>query len=213
MGQGDLAVLLVVSNSRTLGRPMTLILTRPSLTSSAAAFSPTQHMETIGPYLTELVPPVLSCFADPDARVRYFACEAMYNIAKVARHDVLVFFNRIFDGLSKVHGWPWKNLKCQRFDFVARRLLVLTCGPRPLCLTALVCLSLLSFSNLSPFNLLLRVPFFLVFSLSLFLLSPPFFLRALLAHSSRCLTLLSLTLFLPFSLLCPHFVTIAVRRS
>jgi hypothetical protein len=26
----------------------------------------------------------------------------MYNISKVARSDVLVFFNRIFDGLSKV---------------------------------------------------------------------------------------------------------------
>lgn len=55
-------------------------------------------------YLKELVPPVLACFADNDSRVRYYACEAMYNISKVARTDILEFFNRIFDGLSKVGG-------------------------------------------------------------------------------------------------------------
>ena len=53
-------------------------------------------------YLGFLVPPVLSCFFDPDSRVRYYACEALYNIAKVARETILPFFNDIFDGLSKV---------------------------------------------------------------------------------------------------------------
>jgi hypothetical protein len=48
------------------------------------------------------VTPVLSCFKDQDTRVRYYACEALYNIAKVARGDILIFFNRIFDELSKV---------------------------------------------------------------------------------------------------------------
>ncbi len=45
---------------------------------------------------------MLSCFKDQDTRVRYYACEALYNIAKVARGDILIFFNRIFDELSKV---------------------------------------------------------------------------------------------------------------
>ena len=54
--------------------------------------------------LPELVQPVLTCFEDPDARVRYYACEALYNISKVARGAVLVFFNNIFDGLCKVRG-------------------------------------------------------------------------------------------------------------
>ncbi|CCD55787.1 similar to vacuole-associated enzyme activator complex component (Vac14) [Botrytis cinerea T4] len=36
-------------------------------------------------YLDEIVPPVLACFTDQDARVRYYACESMYNIAKVAK--------------------------------------------------------------------------------------------------------------------------------
>jgi vacuole morphology and inheritance protein 14 len=48
------------------------------------------------------VPPIIKCFADPDSRVRYYACEALYNVSKVARGDVLQFFNRIFDSLSKV---------------------------------------------------------------------------------------------------------------
>lgn len=31
----------------------------------------------------QIVPPVLSSFSDHDSRVRYYACEALYNIAKV----------------------------------------------------------------------------------------------------------------------------------
>lgn len=30
-----------------------------------------------------IVPPVLNSFGDQDSRVRYYACEALYNIAKV----------------------------------------------------------------------------------------------------------------------------------
>lgn len=48
------------------------------------------------------MPPVLACFSDQDARVRYYACESMYNIAKVAKGEILLFFNEIFDALSKV---------------------------------------------------------------------------------------------------------------
>ncbi|KAG9231430.1 vacuolar protein 14 C-terminal Fig4p binding-domain-containing protein [Amylocarpus encephaloides] len=53
-------------------------------------------------YLDEIVPPVLACFTDQDARVRYYACESMYNIAKVAKGEVLPFFNDIFDALCKL---------------------------------------------------------------------------------------------------------------
>lgn len=48
------------------------------------------------------MPPVLACFADQDARVRYYACESMYNIAKVAKGEILVYFNQVFDALCKV---------------------------------------------------------------------------------------------------------------
>ncbi|RSM10180.1 hypothetical protein CDV31_007363 [Fusarium ambrosium] len=53
-------------------------------------------------YLAKIVPPVLACFTDQDARVRYYACEAMYNIAKVAKGEILVYFNSIFDQLCKL---------------------------------------------------------------------------------------------------------------
>ncbi|KAL7923138.1 vacuolar protein 14 C-terminal Fig4p binding domain-containing protein [Trichoderma austrokoningii] len=53
-------------------------------------------------YLVNIVPPVLACFTDQDARVRYYACEAMYNIAKVAKGEILTYFNSIFDQLCKL---------------------------------------------------------------------------------------------------------------
>ena len=40
---------------------------------------------------------------DQESRVRYYACEAMYNITKVARGHVLLFFNELFDGLCKLY--------------------------------------------------------------------------------------------------------------
>eukprot|EP00911_Craspedida_sp_UC1_P001520 UC1_evm2s1146 len=69
---------------------------------AATAIGLSQVLENIADYLTDLVPPVLSCFADNDSRARYYACEALYNISRVARADVLVFFNRIFDGLCRL---------------------------------------------------------------------------------------------------------------
>lgn len=56
-------------------------------------------------YLDKLLPPVLHCFDDPESRVRYYACESLYNIAKVARGHILAYFNKIFDGLCKVRSF------------------------------------------------------------------------------------------------------------
>ncbi|KAF1984426.1 vacuole morphology and inheritance protein [Aulographum hederae CBS 113979] len=53
-------------------------------------------------HLEEIVPPVLACFSDQDARVRYYACESMYNIAKVAKGEILIYFNDVFDALCKL---------------------------------------------------------------------------------------------------------------
>jgi len=60
------------------------------------------HSQDTTQYLPLLLPPVLKCFMDPEPRVRYYACEALYNITKVARSSILVYFNEIFDGLCKV---------------------------------------------------------------------------------------------------------------
>jgi vacuole morphology and inheritance protein 14 len=53
-------------------------------------------------HLEGLIFPVLHCFDDPESRVRYYACESLYNIAKVARGSILRYFNQIFDGLTKL---------------------------------------------------------------------------------------------------------------
>ncbi|KAM0936965.1 putative vacuole morphology and inheritance protein [Dioscorea sansibarensis] len=53
-------------------------------------------------HLEQIVPPVLNSFIDQDSRVRYYACEALYNIAKVVRGDFIVYFNQIFDALCKL---------------------------------------------------------------------------------------------------------------
>jgi vacuole morphology and inheritance protein 14 len=60
-------------------------------------------VQEVAKYLEEIVPPVLACFTDQDARVRYYACESMYNIAKVAKGEILPYFNHVFDALCKVN--------------------------------------------------------------------------------------------------------------
>ncbi|KAI8811445.1 vacuolar protein 14 C-terminal Fig4p binding-domain-containing protein [Cladochytrium replicatum] len=77
-----------------------------SLAASAIALGP-----EIGAYVDDIVPPILSCFADPDSHVRYYACESLYNVAKVARSDILKYFNEIFDSLSKLATDPASSVK------------------------------------------------------------------------------------------------------
>lgn len=67
---------------------------------AAAAIALGQHEVTN--YLDDIVHPVLACFGDQDARVRYYACESMYNIAKVAKGEILPYFNELFDALCKL---------------------------------------------------------------------------------------------------------------
>ena len=57
-------------------------------------------MQDIHLYLDALLPPVLHCFDDPESRVRYYSCESLYNIAKVARGHILKYFNQIFGEFS-----------------------------------------------------------------------------------------------------------------
>ena len=41
------------------------------------------HFQSTKLYLDALLAPVLHCLDDPESRVRYYACESLYNIAKV----------------------------------------------------------------------------------------------------------------------------------
>uniref|UniRef100_A0A0N5AYH7 Protein VAC14 homolog n=1 Tax=Syphacia muris TaxID=451379 RepID=A0A0N5AYH7_9BILA len=56
----------------------------------------------ISNYTSQLIDPVLPCFNDQDSRVRYHACESLYNIVKVCRSSALGHFNVIFDALWKL---------------------------------------------------------------------------------------------------------------
>jgi len=60
----------------------------------------------IGKYLEDLIPPMLRCFSDQDAKVRFHACESMYNLAKIARGKIVPYFHIVFDGLCKLSGDP-----------------------------------------------------------------------------------------------------------
>ncbi|AET38770.1 Vac14p Ecym_3277 [Eremothecium cymbalariae DBVPG len=53
-------------------------------------------------YLNKILPPVLACFGDQNDQVRFYACESLYNIAKIAKGDILVYFNEVFDVLCKI---------------------------------------------------------------------------------------------------------------
>ena len=61
-------------------------------------------MDDTPSYLDALLPPVLKCFSDQESRVRYYACEALYNISKVARGSILHYFNEVFDGLCRLYA-------------------------------------------------------------------------------------------------------------
>lgn len=58
--------------------------------------------QDVAKFLPQLLQPVLGSFSDQDARVRYYGCEALYNIAKVARAGCVKHFNPVFDGLFKL---------------------------------------------------------------------------------------------------------------
>lgn len=50
-------------------------------------------------FLEQIITPIFATFKDTDARVRYYACESLYNIAKIARGEILLYFNEVFDVL------------------------------------------------------------------------------------------------------------------
>ena len=52
--------------------------------------------------LPEILLPIFPVLADSDSRLRYYSCESLYNISKVARSHLLPYFNDIFDILARV---------------------------------------------------------------------------------------------------------------
>uniref|UniRef100_A0A914GXU8 Protein VAC14 homolog n=1 Tax=Globodera rostochiensis TaxID=31243 RepID=A0A914GXU8_GLORO len=63
------------------------------------------------PYAQRLLEPVFACFSDADSRVRYFACEALYNIVKIVKMAALEHFEQLFDILWKLSSDPDQNVR------------------------------------------------------------------------------------------------------
>lgn len=76
----------------------------------------TLQTDLISTYLPDLVPPVLTCFEDSHHRTRYYACEALYNVAKASRGHIMEFFSRIFNSLSQVHVSALVSCFCCLFE-------------------------------------------------------------------------------------------------
>ncbi|OQR76101.1 protein VAC14-like [Tropilaelaps mercedesae] len=62
-------------------------------------------------FLDDMINPVLACLSDPDHRVKYHACESLYNIVKVARGGCLPYFEQIFDALARLATDPEASVR------------------------------------------------------------------------------------------------------
>ena len=78
-----------------------------ALAATAVALGPSG----IGKYFGAVAAPVLGCLQDPDTRVRYYALESFYNVAKVARTGVLALFNNVFDSCCRLAADPDNSVR------------------------------------------------------------------------------------------------------
>ena len=42
------------------------------------------------------------CLEDEDNSVRYYSCEALYNVIKVSQHHIIPFFDLLFEDIKKL---------------------------------------------------------------------------------------------------------------
>lgn len=62
-------------------------------------------------YTDELISPIIVNFSDSDLRVRYYACESLYNVIKMTRTSVLPHFGSVFEALCNLAADPDQNIK------------------------------------------------------------------------------------------------------
>lgn len=85
-----IAKLTELSNSGSVSAKMGAVTALGSVSVALGSFA-------IAYFLEDIVRPIFATFRDSDARVRYYACESLYNIAKIARGEILLYFNEVFD--------------------------------------------------------------------------------------------------------------------
>jgi vacuole morphology and inheritance protein 14 len=68
--------------------------------------------------MDDMLRPIIVCLNDNDSRVRYSACEALYNVVKIMRGNVLPHFNELFSILSRLIADPDQHVKnaCELVD-------------------------------------------------------------------------------------------------
>ena len=52
--------------------------------------------------IAHLLPPIFTSFLDQDSRLRYYACESVYNICKTVRSGCIDSFESLFDGVCRL---------------------------------------------------------------------------------------------------------------
>ncbi|XP_039759287.1 protein VAC14 homolog isoform X1 [Pararge aegeria] len=57
-------------------------------------------------YVGELIHPIVACLGESEARVRYGATEALFNVLKVARSATVTYFPLVFDALARLAADP-----------------------------------------------------------------------------------------------------------
>ncbi|CAK1553136.1 unnamed protein product [Leptosia nina] len=62
-------------------------------------------------YVGELTHPIVACLSESEARVRYSAAEALYNVLKIVRGAALPYFTLIFDALARLAADPEPQVK------------------------------------------------------------------------------------------------------
>eukprot|EP00002_Diphylleia_rotans_P040980 TRINITY_DN985_c0_g3_i1.p1 TRINITY_DN985_c0_g3~~TRINITY_DN985_c0_g3_i1.p1 ORF type:complete len:810 (-),score=140.71 TRINITY_DN985_c0_g3_i1:412-2841(-) len=67
--------------------------------------------EDIGIFCLDLCEAILKSLDDEDSKVRYYACEAMYNLAKVSRSKIMPMFHDIFERLCNLSSDTDVNVK------------------------------------------------------------------------------------------------------
>ena len=58
-----------------------------------------------------MLAPLISCLKDPDSKIRFYACESLYNVIKSLRDIALIEFNEIFDALIDVVADPDEEVR------------------------------------------------------------------------------------------------------
>jgi len=74
----------------------------------------------------KITQPILVCFSDEDSNVRYKACEAFYNVAKVIRSGILQDMGSVFHGLCRLYTDVEQTIKegAQSLDRLVRDIVV-----------------------------------------------------------------------------------------